>query len=82
MTYRVKFPTYSRGLNSLHPLLRRYILDDHEKSLIKRDGVWAAVISPSLYDIEAAEGYYQGGRYILLTDTEAADLPAEFKELV
>jgi len=49
-------------------------------SIVKANGVWKAVVSPTQRDLVNAQKYYIGGYTYLLTDAEAADLPPEWVE--
>jgi len=85
MAKRVVFPTYSRPAGP-GPLLSRYQLDIYSKSLIKVEGVWQEIITPSqqlLRDLGDGN-WFLGGHIYNLTDAEAAatGLPAQYLENV
>lgn len=78
MAKKVKFPTYQRPAGN-GPLYGRYLLD-FPMSLVKTNGVWAAVQTPAQEQLADADKWYLGGYEHILTDAEAADLPPEFQE--
>ncbi len=75
---RILFPTYRRPVGP-GAFLNRYKLS-HPMSIVKANGVWKAVVSPTQRDLVNAQKYYIGGYTYLLTDAEAADLPPEWVE--
>lgn len=77
MAKRVKFPTYRQPAGR-GKLYGRYLLS-FPMSLVK-DPVWRAVVTPSQDELSVAVKYYIGGYTYLLTDAEAADLPAAYVE--
>lgn len=78
MAKQVKFPTYQAPAGR-GPLYGRYLLD-FPMSLVKTDGVWRAIQTPSQDELSEADNWYIGGYTYPLTEEQAADLPAEYVE--
>jgi hypothetical protein len=78
MAKKVKFPTYQNAAGE-GKLFGRYLLS-FPMSLVKDNGVWRAVQTPSQDELSVAEKWYLGGYTYLLTDEEAADLPPQYVE--
>lgn len=80
LTKRIVFPTYQVAAGRLMPFSR--FLVDRPSSLVKANGEWLVITSPSQELLEAAENYFIGGYTYLLTEAEAAalGLPPQYVE--
>lgn len=76
----VKFPTYQQPAGR-GKLYGRYFLD-YPMSLVKYDGAWHEIVTPSQDQLAVAEKWYVGGYTYPLTDEEAADLGPSYWEEV
>lgn len=74
----VKFPTYQQPAGR-GKLYSRYFLD-FPMSLVKYDGTWHEIVTPSADLLDVADKWYIGGYTYELTEDEAADLPSQYVE--
>lgn len=83
MAKRVVFPLYDQPAGP-GPLLSRYQLTLKAKSLVKVDGVWTEVITPSqdLLMSVGTSNFFLGGHVYILSDADAvaSGLPAQYLE--
>lgn len=80
LTKRVVFPTYRVAAGKKMPLSR--FLLDRVSSLVRMNGEWLVITSPSQELLEASENYFIGGYTYLLTEAEATELglPPQYVE--